>query len=47
MFEFQQQEKFEKDIRFYNESHENLIGKQLAMVLTLKQKIKDRYNLDY
>ena len=47
MFEFQQQEKFEKDIMYYNEQHDHLTGKQLATVLTLKQKIKERYNLDY
>ncbi|GJU53526.1 hypothetical protein Tco_1227240 [Tanacetum coccineum] len=47
MFAFQQEEKFEKDIMYYNEPHDQLSRSQLATTLTLKKKIKKHYNLDY
>nr|GEW94220.1 inositol-tetrakisphosphate 1-kinase 1-like [Tanacetum cinerariifolium] len=45
MFAFKQEEKFEKDIMYYNEPHphDHLTGIALTMTLT----IKERYNLDY
>ncbi|GKE51481.1 hypothetical protein Tco_1486637, partial [Tanacetum coccineum] len=47
MFEFQQQQKFEEDIKYYNEAHEHLTGRALSTALLLKKKIKERWNLDY
>ncbi|GJZ08190.1 hypothetical protein Tco_0542473 [Tanacetum coccineum] len=41
IFAFQQDENFEKGIMYNNESHDHLIRRQLAAVLTLKQKIKE------
>ncbi|GJS48727.1 hypothetical protein Tco_0598848 [Tanacetum coccineum] len=42
MFEFQQQRKFEEDIKYYNEAHEHLTGRALSTALLLKKKIKER-----
>nr|GEW48803.1 hypothetical protein [Tanacetum cinerariifolium] len=42
MFQLQQEEKWEKDIIYYNESHEHLTGKALSTALLLKKKIKER-----
>nr|GEZ13010.1 hypothetical protein [Tanacetum cinerariifolium] len=36
MFEFQQQQKFEEDIKNYNKPHEYLTGRVLSMVLLMK-----------
>ncbi|GKE25354.1 glutathione S-transferase T3-like protein [Tanacetum coccineum] len=47
MFEFQQQQKWEEDIKYYNEDHEHLTGRALSTALMLKKKIKERWNLDY
>ncbi|GKA70009.1 glutathione S-transferase T3-like protein [Tanacetum coccineum] len=47
MFEFQQQQKFEEDLKYYNEDHDHLIGRALSTALFLKKKIKERWNLDY
>ncbi|GKD95640.1 hypothetical protein Tco_1379537 [Tanacetum coccineum] len=47
MFQLQQEEKWEKDIMYYNESHEHLTGKALSTALLLKKKIQERWNLDY
>ncbi|GJX20946.1 hypothetical protein Tco_0223623 [Tanacetum coccineum] len=47
MFEFQQQQKFEEDLRYYNEDHDHLTGRALSTALFLKKKIKERWNLDY
>ncbi|GKE46479.1 hypothetical protein Tco_1477737 [Tanacetum coccineum] len=47
MFEFQQQQKFEKDLKYYNEDHEHLTGRALSTALFLKKKIKEHWNLDY
>ncbi|GKG07299.1 hypothetical protein Tco_0330268, partial [Tanacetum coccineum] len=47
MFEFQQQQKFEEDLKSYNEDHDHLIGRALSTALFLKKKIKERWNLDY
>nr|GEV03515.1 hypothetical protein [Tanacetum cinerariifolium] len=46
MFEFQQQ-KFEEDLKYYNEDHDHLTGRALSTALFLKKKIKERWNLDY
>ncbi|GKA64719.1 hypothetical protein Tco_0764426 [Tanacetum coccineum] len=47
MFEFQQQQKFEEDLKYYNEDHDHLTGRALSTALFLKKKIKERWNLDY
>ncbi|GJR27148.1 hypothetical protein Tco_1103380 [Tanacetum coccineum] len=47
MFEFQQQQKWEEDIKYYNEDREHLTGRALSTALLLKKKIKKRWNLDY
>ncbi|GJW23982.1 hypothetical protein Tco_0037793 [Tanacetum coccineum] len=47
MFEFQQQQKFEEDLKYYNEDHDHLTGRTLSTALFLKKKIKERWNLDY
>ncbi|GJY15862.1 glutathione S-transferase T3-like protein [Tanacetum coccineum] len=47
MFKFQQQQKFEEDLKYYNEDHEHLTGRALSTALFLKKKIKERWNLDY
>ncbi|GJU56026.1 glutathione S-transferase T3-like protein [Tanacetum coccineum] len=47
MFEFQQQQKFEEDLKYYNEDHDHLIGRALSTALFLNKKIKERWNLDY
>lgn len=47
MFEFQQQQKFDEDMRIYNEDHEHLTGRALAHKLFIKKKIKERWNLDF
>ncbi|GJW58026.1 hypothetical protein Tco_0104757 [Tanacetum coccineum] len=47
MFEFQQQQKFEEDIKYYNEDHDHLTGRALSTALFLKKTIKERWNLDY
>ncbi|GKC54111.1 hypothetical protein Tco_1076856, partial [Tanacetum coccineum] len=47
MFEFQQQQKFEEDLRYYNEDHDHLTGITLSTALFLKKKIKESWNLDY
>ncbi|GJX34465.1 hypothetical protein Tco_0246022 [Tanacetum coccineum] len=44
MFEFQQQQKFEEDLKYYNEDHDHLTGRALSTVLFLKTKIKERWN---
>ncbi|GJR14821.1 hypothetical protein Tco_0797473 [Tanacetum coccineum] len=36
MFEFQQQQKFKEDIKYYNEVHEHLTGRALSMALQQK-----------
>nr|GEY81521.1 hypothetical protein [Tanacetum cinerariifolium] len=46
MFKFQQQ-KFEEDLKYYNEDHDHLTGRALSTTLFLKKKIKERWNLDY
>nr|GEV91147.1 hypothetical protein [Tanacetum cinerariifolium] len=38
MFEFQQQQKFEKDLKYYNEDHDHLNGRALSTALFLKKK---------
>nr|GEW23732.1 hypothetical protein [Tanacetum cinerariifolium] len=38
MFEFQQQQKFEEDLKYYNEDHDHLTGIALSTVLFLKKK---------
>nr|GFA72780.1 hypothetical protein [Tanacetum cinerariifolium]GFA94928.1 hypothetical protein [Tanacetum cinerariifolium] len=40
MFEFQQQQKWEEDIKYYNEDHEHLTGRALSTTLLLKKKSK-------
>nr|GEV51379.1 hypothetical protein [Tanacetum cinerariifolium] len=40
MFEFQQQQKWEEDIKYYNEDHEHLTGRALSMALLLKKNQK-------
>nr|GEY64840.1 hypothetical protein [Tanacetum cinerariifolium] len=47
MFEFQQQQKFEDDLKYYNEDHDHLTGRALFTALFLKKKIKEHWNLDY
>ncbi|GJY14941.1 hypothetical protein Tco_0385363 [Tanacetum coccineum] len=47
IFEFQQQQKFEEDLKYYNEDHDHLTGRALSTALFLKKKIKERWNLDY
>ncbi|GJT08784.1 hypothetical protein Tco_0843246 [Tanacetum coccineum] len=47
MFEFQQQQKWEEDIKYYNEDHEHLTESALFTALMLKKKIKERWNLYY
>nr|GFB26829.1 hypothetical protein [Tanacetum cinerariifolium] len=47
MFEFQQQQKFEEDLKYYNEDHDHLTGRALSTALFFKKKIKERWNLDY
>nr|GFA57466.1 hypothetical protein [Tanacetum cinerariifolium] len=47
MYAPQQEEKWEKDIIYYNESHDHLTERALSTVLLLKNKIKERWNLDY
>ncbi|GKA34429.1 hypothetical protein Tco_0720858 [Tanacetum coccineum] len=42
MFEFQQQQKFEEDLKYYNEDHDHLTGRALFTTLFLKKKIRDR-----
>nr|GEY88650.1 hypothetical protein [Tanacetum cinerariifolium] len=37
MFEFQQQQKFEEDIKYYNEGHDHLTGRALSTTLFLKK----------
>ncbi|GKA00353.1 glutathione S-transferase T3-like protein [Tanacetum coccineum] len=38
MFEFQQQQKFEEDLKYYNEDHDHLTGRALSTALFLKKK---------
>nr|GEY82825.1 hypothetical protein [Tanacetum cinerariifolium] len=38
MFEFQQQQKFKEDIKYYNEAHEHLTARALSNVLLLTKK---------
>nr|GEW33388.1 hypothetical protein [Tanacetum cinerariifolium] len=40
MFEFQQQQKFEEDLKYYNEDHDHLTGRALSTALFLKKKIR-------
>ncbi|GKD88986.1 hypothetical protein Tco_1364493, partial [Tanacetum coccineum] len=47
IFEFQQQQKFEKDLKYYNEDQDHLTSRALSTTLFLKKKIKERWNLDY
>ncbi|GKD73332.1 hypothetical protein Tco_1331614 [Tanacetum coccineum] len=47
VFEFQQQQKWVEDIKYYNEYHEHLTGRALSTALLLKKKIKERWNLHY
>ena len=47
MFQFQQEKKRDKDLMFYYSSDEHLTGRQRETVLEMKQKIKEKYNLDY
>nr|GEW51780.1 hypothetical protein [Tanacetum cinerariifolium] len=41
MFEFQQQKKWEEDIKYYNEDHEHLTETSLSTALMVKKKIKE------
>ncbi|GJR16521.1 hypothetical protein Tco_0799173 [Tanacetum coccineum] len=47
MFEFQQQQKFDEGLKYYNEDHDHLNGRALSTALFLKKKNKERCNLDY
>nr|GEZ65144.1 hypothetical protein [Tanacetum cinerariifolium] len=38
MFEFQQQQKFVEDLKYYNEHHDHLTGRALSMALFLKKE---------
>ena len=46
-FEFLQDKQRQKDELFYTTPHDHLRGKQLEIVLEMKEKIKGKYNLDY
>ncbi|GKA46914.1 hypothetical protein Tco_0739797, partial [Tanacetum coccineum] len=48
MFEFQQQQKWEEDIKYYNENHEHLTGRALstcsvAYAVTITFSLSGRY----